>query len=164
LHLWILFCQSASFDWALSEQVYLSAGVSVMLLALALVAVSTFDGSAKASTLSENESGAGVTDPTTATITKNDVDLAREDVVAHLAQQPTQVAAAITGSIPTDEQEAAAIMQGNGYEKDTCVCYRFMHKGTDHTCCRRMGQTGYICEHPARKQLWCHVAYVCAHT
>jgi len=97
-------------------RVYLSAGLSVMLLALALVAVSTFDGSAKASTLSENQSGAGVTDPTIATITKNDVDLARADVVAHLAQQPTQVAAAITGSIPTDEEEAAAIMQGNGPE------------------------------------------------
>ena len=42
--------------------------------------------------------------------------MARAQIVEHLNQQPTQVAAHITGTIPTDEEEAAAIMQGNGPE------------------------------------------------
>jgi hypothetical protein len=94
-------------------RVYLSAGVSVVLMALALVAVTTLDGSAK---IVATESGAGVTDPTVATITNADVDLAKSEVVAHLNQQPTQIAAHVRGSVDTSESEAIAIMSGNGPE------------------------------------------------
>jgi len=100
-------------------RVYMSAVVSVLLLGLALVAVSTFDGSAKPDVLSDlsGSNPAGLTDDEPpAVITVADVDLAKSEIVAHLAQKPTQIAAHITGSIPTDEREAAAIMQGNGPE------------------------------------------------
>jgi len=97
--------------------VYLSAGLSVVLLALALVAVSTFDGSrVKATYLDETTTAGNTEEEEPIVITNADVNLARAQVVEHLNQQPTQVAAHITGTIPTDEEEAAAIMQGNGPE------------------------------------------------
>ena len=52
---------------AVDEQVYVSAGVSVLLLTLALVAVSTFDNSSDGNYI-VTEGTAGVTSASTATI------------------------------------------------------------------------------------------------
>jgi len=96
-------------------RVYISAGASLLLLTLALVAVSTFDGS-KAVSLSGAGAAGDLSNDPPATITNQDVDLAKAQIVAHLNQQPTQIAAHIRGTRPTQEEEAAAIMQGNGPE------------------------------------------------
>jgi hypothetical protein len=100
---------------ARQQRAYISAGASVLLLALALVAVSTFDGS-KAVALTGAGAPGDLTTEAPATITVDDVNLARAQIVAHLNQQPTQIAAHIRGTTPTQEEEAAAIMQGNGPE------------------------------------------------
>jgi len=97
------------------QRAYISAGLSVLLLSLALVAVSTFDGS-KAVALTGAGPPGDLEDGEEDVITTDDVNLARADIVAHLNQQPTQIAAHIRGTRPTQEEEAAAIMQGNGPE------------------------------------------------
>ena len=97
----------------------MSAMLSMLLLGLALVAVSTFDGSAKPNELADlsgNNAAGNTAVQAPKVITVNDVDLARAEIIAHLNKQPTQVAAMAAGSIDTVEAEAAAIMQGNGPE------------------------------------------------
>merc|ERR1719263_1955621 len=100
------------------QRVYMSAFLSAVLLALALVAVSTFDGSSTAvAPLVLTGAGApGNTDIEDADISEEDEEQAIENMQDILDAQPTQVAAHIRGTQPTDEEEAAAIMAGNGPE------------------------------------------------
>ena len=80
------------------QQVYISAGASLVLLTLALVAVSTFDGS-KAVSLSGAGAPGDLSDEEPAVITNQDVGLAKAQIVAHLSQKPTQIAAHIRGCV-----------------------------------------------------------------
>jgi len=100
------------------QRVYMSAVLSAVLLALALVAVSTLDGSSTAvAPLVLTGAGApGNTDIEDADISQEDEEQAIENMQDTLDAQPTQVAAHIRGTQPTDEEEAAAIMAGNGPE------------------------------------------------
>jgi hypothetical protein len=58
----------------------------------------------------------GNTDIEDADISQEDEEQAIENMQDTLDAQPTQVAAHIRGTQPTDEEEAAAIMAGNGPE------------------------------------------------
>merc|ERR1719352_2130802 len=97
---------------------YMSAVLSAVLLALALVAVSTLDGSSTAvAPLVLTGAGApGNIDIEDADISQEDEEQAIENMQDTLDAQPTQVTAHIRGTQPTDEEEAAAIMAGNGPE------------------------------------------------
>merc|ERR1712205_127561 len=88
------------------QRVYMSAVLSAVLLALALVAVSTLDGSSTAvAPLVLTGAGApGNTDIEDADISQEDEEQAIENMQDTLDAQPT------------DEEEAAAIMAGNGPE------------------------------------------------
>jgi hypothetical protein len=101
---------------ARQKRVYFSAALSVMLLTLALVAVSTFDGSRKDTYVLEGDGSPGNLDEEADAITEDDVVNAQATIQADLDAQPTQIAAHIRGTQPTDTEEAAAIMSGNGPE------------------------------------------------
>lgn len=81
---------------------------SVLLLALALVAM----------TADSNPGRNAVSLIEEVDITKDDVDHAIEQVHDILGKMPTEEAGHITGSVPTDEEEAAAIMGPNGPEME----------------------------------------------
>jgi hypothetical protein len=79
---------------------------SALLLALAMVAM-TADSNPGRTALSEEVD-----------ITKDDVDHAIQQVHDILGNLPTETAGHLTGSVPTDEEEAAAIMGPNGPEME----------------------------------------------
>jgi hypothetical protein len=60
-----------------------------------------------------------------------------------VVMQPTQIAAHITGSIPTDEREAAAIMQ---VRARACACSKEGGRGSVH-CNGWTGTCTHLCQH-----------------
>jgi hypothetical protein len=113
-----------------SSRVAWFAATSALLLCCALVALSTQDGSStekfvldELSTLPEGEGGGGtepgVTDPDAAgaEITADDLAGEQEKVKEDLEAMATEKAGHLTGSVPTDEEEASAIIDGADYIK-----------------------------------------------
>merc|ERR1712205_90883 len=98
------------------QRVYMSAVLSAVLLALALVAVSTLDGSSTAvAPLVLTGAGApGNTDIEDADISQEDEEQAIENMQDTLDAQPTQVAAHIRGTQPTDEVRRQRSWQAMG--------------------------------------------------
>jgi len=104
-----------------SSRVAWFAGTSALLLCCALIAVSTQDGSSsRRVSLDETP---GITDPNAVApaITVADMTAAEAQVKADLAAQATNAAGSITGSVPTDEAEADAIIDGKDYVKNMAV-------------------------------------------
>jgi len=105
------------------------AATSALLLCCALVALSTQDGSStkkfaldELSTLPPEEVDGeepGVTDPDAegAEITEEDMADEKEKVKEDLEGMATEKAGHLTGSVPTDEEEASAIIDGADYIK-----------------------------------------------
>jgi len=113
-----------------SSRVAWFAATSALLLCCALVALSTQDGSnAKKyfalDELSQNPPGEtgdttpGETDPDEdpVEITAEDVANEKEKVAEDLGAMATEQAGHLTGSVPTDEEEASAIIDGADYIK-----------------------------------------------
>jgi len=110
----------------------LIAATSALLLCCALIAISTQDGSHRLSLdeMGPSPSGEilelpgpaespGITDPNEADveITEEDVEASKAKVKSDLDAMATQKAGTITGSVPTDEEEASAIIDGADYIK-----------------------------------------------
>jgi len=107
------------------------AATSALLLCCALVALSTQDGSSTAKKyfaldeLSMNPPGEdgdttpGETDPDEGPVEITDEDVAeeKEKVAEELGEMATEKAGHLTGSVPTDEEEASAIIDGADYIK-----------------------------------------------